>query len=96
MHVNDYVCEVCGAWCAASDPPLVVYLVAGTPPGYVGPPVDLNARGVQVPTLVRELMAQPVARREWCVPCFAKAFGLALVEAQPGPLPRPLPQAAPI
>jgi len=81
MQSNDFICDVCGESCAKCAVPLVAYLVVGTPPSYSGPPVDLNAAGVKVPAIIRELMAQPVARREWCVSCFSRAFNLPLVEA---------------
>lgn len=67
---------------AGESTPLVVYIVVGQVPNS-GAPVDLNAPGVKVPAIVRELMAQPVPRREYCVRCFAKAFGLELVAATP-------------
>lgn len=86
-RVNDYICDRCGRACSTVVVhgkliPLVIYIVAGTPPDYPGP-VDLNAPGVKVPELIRDLMAQPVARREWCVDCFAKEFGLELRESLP-------------
>lgn len=93
MQVNDYICDTCGESCGegceinGKKIPLVAYLVVGVPPSYKGEPVDLNAPGSYVPQIVRELMAQPIARREWCVKCFAKAFGLELLEA-------PQPEAA--
>jgi hypothetical protein len=85
-HTNDFLCDACGEFCSTimvdgKLVPLVVYLVAGVPPDYPGPPVNLNGPGVKVPDLIRELMAQPIARREYCVPCFAKAFNLKLVAA---------------
>lgn len=90
-HVNDYVCDVCGTWCSNAEVdgkpvPLVVVVNMGVPPDYPGV-LELNASGVRVPPLVRELMAQPIARREYCVPCFARTFGLPLVAA-PAPPPR--------
>lgn len=85
-HVNDFICDDCGEWCSTvvvdgKLVPLVIYVVAGVPPDYGGSAVDLNANGVKVPAVIRELMAQPVARKEWCVRCFARAFGLESVEA---------------
>jgi hypothetical protein len=87
MQVNDQICDVCGRWCSSVDidgkpVPLVVYVGAGLPPDYAGPPVDLNGPGVKVPEIVREIMAQPIARREFCVECFAKALASA---TNPGP-----------
>jgi len=99
-HVNDFVCDECGTWCSVAEVdgspvPLVLYIVAGVPPEYAGPAVDLNAPGIKVPIFVRDLMRQPIPRREYCVGCFAKAFGLALVEAEQAPEkaePAPAPQ----
>jgi hypothetical protein len=87
-HVNDFICDHCGTWCSSAEidgqsVPLVLYVVAGIPPDYAGPKVDLNAPGLKVPELVRELMRQPVARREYCVRCFAQQFGLPLVASPP-------------
>jgi len=90
-HVNDFICDYCGEWCSTvvvdgKLVPLVVYVVTGVPPDYGGAPVGLNDPGVKVPTFIRDLMAQPVPRREFCVRCFAKAFNLELVEVvQPPP-----------
>jgi hypothetical protein len=56
--------------------PIVVYVVAGQPAD-TGDPVDLNT--VKVPQYLRDLMAQPVARRDLCVNCFAEEFGLEMV-----------------
>ena len=86
-HMNDFICDNCGRWCSAIDiegkmVPLVVYIVAGVPPDYAGPPIDLLAPGVKVPAIIRELMARPVARKEYCVECFAKEMGLELEEAK--------------
>lgn len=86
MQTTDYLCDKCGASCAACTidgvaVPLVAYMVIGTPPSYDGPPFNLNTKGVKLPAIVREIMAQPIARREWCVKCFAASFGLELVEA---------------
>lgn len=83
-HVNDFICDDCGHWCSTVEidgklVPIVVYIVAGVPPDYGGTAVDLNAPGVKVPVFIRELMAQLVARREFCVPCFARRFDLELV-----------------
>jgi hypothetical protein len=59
--------------------PLVVYMVVGQPPD-TGPAVDLDVGSpVKVPSFIREIMQTPVARVEFCVPCFAKIFGLKLV-----------------
>jgi len=85
-HINDFACDDCGTTCSQAtvdgkSVPLVVYVVVGVPPAYQGPPVGLNDPGVKVPELIRELMRQPTPRREWGVECFAKEFGLTLVEA---------------
>jgi len=92
-HIQDYVCDNCGEWCSTvmvdgKLVPLVIYIVAGVPPDYGGSAVDLNAPGVKVPEVIRELMTKPVPRAEYCVSCFAKAFGLPLVERQPIPRPK--------
>jgi hypothetical protein len=88
-HVNDFLCDDCGRWCSTvtidgKPVPLVVYVVAGVSPDYAGAPVGLNDPGVKVPAFIRELMARPVPRQEWCVECFAKRFGVPL-EAAPEP-----------
>ena len=86
-HVYDFLCDTCGESCGAGcmidgvTIPLVAYMVVGVPSSYKGPPFDLNAPGVKVPQLVRDIMAPPVARREWCIKCFAAALGLPVVEA---------------
>jgi hypothetical protein len=84
MHIHDFVCDDCHQPVSQQPIPMVVYIVAGIPPGLGNP--DLNMPDVQVPTFIRELMAQPVARRDWCVACFAKAFNLPLT-APPAPVP---------
>lgn len=83
MQVNDFICDQCGASCAECTidgvaVPLVAYMVIGTPPSYAGPQFDLNAAGVKVPAIVREIMARPIARREWCIKCLAQDLGLEL------------------
>ena len=88
-RTNDFICDACGEFCttvmiAGKLVPLVVYIVAGVPDDYPGQ-VDLNAPGVRVPEIIRALMRQPVPRKEFCVPCFAKTLGLELVEAKPTP-----------
>jgi hypothetical protein len=66
--------------------PLVIYMVVGQPPD-TGPAVDLDVGSpVKVPSFVREIMQTPVARVEFCVPCFAAIFGLTLVTADDDPM----------
>jgi len=89
-HINDFACDDCGQICSQAtvdgkSVPLVIYMVVGVPPTYKGPAVGLNDPGVKVPAILRELMAQPTPRREWCAACFAKHFGLPLVEAPQEP-----------
>lgn len=94
MQHTDFLCDTCGESCGegctinGKKLPLVAYMVVGIPPGAKlldqNSPgtLDLNAPGIFVPQIVRELMAQPVARREWCMKCLAKAFKLPLVDAK--------------
>lgn len=60
-------CDCCGE-CVndCADSPIVVYIVAGHVNG--GGEVD----PATLPPLVAELLAQPTARREYCVACFAR------------------------
>lgn len=68
--------------------PIVIYMVAGQVPDS-GAPVDIGlGSGVKLPSAVRELMQPhvPVARLEFCVPCFAEHLGLKLFTAEDDPM----------
>lgn len=79
-NVQDYDCDICGERIGASPRPILVYIVAGQ---LRGDPLDLNT--VPTPPLLREIMAQPIARREFCIECFAKAIGQPLEVVTPAP-----------
>ena len=86
-NVHDYDCDLCGERIGESATPILVYVVTGQVPN-TGEPVDMNQ--VPAPALVRELMAQPIARREFCLACFAKTIGQPLEAVAPAPDAGPL------
>ena len=83
-NVQDFACDICGQRVSEASPPILVYIVTGQMPN-TGPPVDLMT--TPAPALVRELMAQPIARREYCLPCFGQAIGQPLDLPAPPPAP---------
>lgn len=66
------------------DCPIIIYMVAGLAPGH---PMVLAGKGVAevsefaMPQVVRDLLAQPVARMDFCPECFGEKFGLPMVNA---------------
>lgn len=84
MPEVSYPCSDCGERIEDTNCPVVVYIVAGLAP--IHPMTKAGAGQADVtdyplPQIVRDLLAQPVARQEYCAGCFAKKMGHPLVDA---------------
>lgn len=89
MPQLSFPCQDCGTRVEDTDSPIVVYIVAGLAPMH---PVTKAGKGhaevtdYPMPALVRELLAQPVARMEFCVDCFAKKLDLPMIVPEKKPI----------
>jgi len=102
MQHASFKCDHCqeriedpGTSAYPGDCPVVVYMVAGVAPGH---PMVLEGKGAAdvtdfaMPQIVRDLLAQPVARMDFCPECFADKLGLQMVDAA-GEKVKPVPAA---
>lgn len=63
------------------DCPVVVYLVAGIAPMHpLAKDGTADVTDFAMPQIVRDLLAQPVARMDFCPECFAEKLGLPMVD----------------
>lgn len=66
------------------DNPVIVYMVAGVAPMHPQMPKEkggvFDVTDFPMPQIVRDLLAQPVARMEFCPECFAEKLGLPMVD----------------
>ena len=84
MQAISFSCEDCGGRIENKDCPVVVYLVAGLAPLHPATQAGNGHADVTdypLPQIVRDLLAQPVARMDFCPDCLAKRLNLPLVDA---------------
>jgi predicted RNA-binding Zn-ribbon protein involved in translation (DUF1610 family) len=86
-QATSFTCEDCGERIEDKECPIVVYLVAGLAPlhpmtkaGADGKVADVT--NFAMPQIVRDLLARPVARMDFCPECFAEKLGLPMVDAE--------------
>ena len=90
MQHTSFKCDHCqeriedpGTSAYEGDCPILIYMVAGLAPGH---PMVLEGKGAAdvtnfaMPQIVRDLLAQPVARMDFCPECLAERLGLPMVD----------------
>ena len=98
MQSTSFTCDCCKKRIEDEDCPVVVYVVAGLVPMH--PKTQKGAQAVDVTDYpmsqyVRDLLAKPIAREEFCAACFAEKMGHPLVTPEPAPAaPPPAPAPA--
>lgn len=77
QHLS-YRCDHCGCRIEDQECPVVVYMVAGS---VTGDPVPINSD--QLHPYVVDLLAQPIARRDFCARCVDEAMFNAFLYTHP-------------
>lgn len=78
---TSFSCSCCDERIEDCDCPVVVYMVAGLAPMHPRTQGgDVDVTDIPMPAIVRELLAQPVSRMDFCPKCLAEKLGLPLVD----------------
>lgn len=83
MQATSFICDDCNCRIEDHDSPVVIYLTAGVVPMH--PSVregSVDVTDHPMPKILRDLLAKPVAREEYCAACFAKKIGHPLLDAE--------------
>jgi hypothetical protein len=83
QHVS-FTCSDCSERIEDQKSPVVVYIVAGLAPMHPETQAGKGHADVTdhpMPQIVRDLLAQPVARLDFCPGCLGKRLNLPLVDA---------------
>jgi hypothetical protein len=94
MQATSFTCSDCNERIEDKECPVIVYMVAGLAPMHpltVAGKQQADVTDFPMPQIVRDLLAQPVARMDFCPDCLGKRLNLPLVAA---PKPEPVPEIA--
>lgn len=81
MQGTSFICEHCHERIEDCNSPVIVYIVAGIAPLHPAAQangVDLTL--MPLPAVVREVLAHPHNRMDFCAGCFAEKLGLPLLD----------------